>query len=896
MIKKGSSYLMIFLLLLLFSGGYSSQEDISYEGAEYRSGELILFLEQGAREMISLSLQGEIANIGISAIDELNETYRVYKVERLVRGKISESGKQYGMDLLYHLFMPENADILKAVEIYKKSPLVYDAFPNIKYQLLDTPNDPQYTNQWALPNIHAPEGWDIQKGDSTVILGVIDTAIDWDHPDLEDNLWINSVEDINGNGRFDNFPEGSGGDLNGIDDDVNGFVDDVIGWDFASWNNNPTPPVPGFDHGTWCNGIANMVTDNSLGGAGVAWNARMMAFRTNLFTNQLINSINYSTNMGAHVLSMSWGGPFFNSGVNNALQNAHANNLVLCAASGNDNSSSVFYPAGYANVIAVSATDQSDSKAGFSNYGTWVDVCAPGVSILGANNGGGYVSTNGTSASCPVAAGAVALLISQNPLWTNVQIENLLFNTCDNIDSLNPGYAGLLGYGRINLCRALKSTVFSNITFADFQIDDSAGDNDGRAEFGETVNLIVTLQNETGWQDASGVTATLSTTESRINITNATASFTNIPNGSTGDNISDPFVFTMTDSFVHNVTFDLAINATPAISSCDSVQPGFMAMIGHPDLLLVDDDGGSVYEDWYREPLNNLDIPFDEWNVNIQGIPPGAGVYGLRNHSVVVWFTGDETTTITSAEQESLMTFMDNGGHLFITGQNIGEEIGGTPFYSNYLKASFDLANADNNVLFGVSGDEVTDGIDIVIQGSNGAGNASSEDKISPLAGADSIFTYMTALGNGGLKYDSGVYRMVYFGFPFEAIHGAGSFASRDTVMYRVLFWLNPTTVGVEEESSEFGLRVAEFRLNQNIPNPFHKLTAISYQLKAASHTTLKIYDLTGRLVQTLVNESQEAGVYQLPITSHQLPGSGVYFYRLTAGDITATRKLILLK
>jgi hypothetical protein len=560
-------------------------------------------------------------------------------------------------------------------------------------------------------------------------------------------------------------------------------------------------------------------------------------------------------------------------------------------------SSSTFYPAGYANVIAVSATDQSDSKAGFSNYGSWVDVCAPGVSILGTNNGGGYASTNGTSASCPVAAGAVALLRSQNPSWTNVQIENLLFNTCDNIDAINPGYAGLLGYGRINLCRALKSTVFSNITFADFLIDDSSGDNDGRAEYGETVNLIVTLQNESGWQDASGVTATLSTGESRINIINATSNFTNIPNGSTGDNISDPFVFTLTDSFVHNVTFDLAISATPTSSSCDSIQPGFTAMIGHPDLLLVDDDGGSNYEDFYREPLDNLDIPFDEWNVDALGVPPGTGVYGLRNHSVVVWFTGDETSTLTSAEQDSLITFMDNGGHLFISSQNLGEEIGGTPFYSNYLKASFDLANADNNVLFGVSGDEVTDGIDIVIQGSNGAGNADSEDKISPLPGADSIFTYMTALGNGGIKYDAGTYRMVYFGFPFEAIHGAGSFASRDTVMYRVLFWLDPPTVGLEEENSEYRTRNIEFRLNQNTPNPFSKLTAISYQLKAASHTTLELYDVTGRLVETLVDEVQEPGVYQIEWDSNpNRVASGIYFYRLTSGEFTATRKLILLK
>jgi hypothetical protein len=207
------------------------------------------------------------------------------------------------------------------------------------------------------------------------------------------------------------------------------------------------------------------------------------------------------------------------------------------------------------------------------------------------------------------------------------------------------------------------------------------------------------------------------------------------------------------------------------------------------------------------------------------------------------------------------------------------------------------LGNANNNLLSGVAGDEITDGINLVIQGSSGAGNAISEDKISPLAGADSIFTYTTALGNGGVKYDSGTFRTVYFAFPFEAIHGAGSFASRDTVMYRVLFWLNPTSVGVEEGDNEkLAISNAKFKLYQNNPNPFHKLTAISYQLRVPSHATLKVYDLTGRLVQTLVNEVQEPGVYQLPITNDQLPGSGIYFFKLTVNGNSAVRKIVLLK
>ncbi|MCH7761871.1 S8 family serine peptidase, partial [candidate division TA06 bacterium] len=425
--RKGC--LSVLTLLLPLNGIFASQQNQSPAEAGYLPGEVILFFEEEARERLALGEKNGIATLGIPTIDDLNETFQVFEAQRLVRGTISEIGKQYGMDLLYHLFLPEDTDILMAVEAYKKHSLVFDAFPNVIYQPLDTPNDPLFSSQWALPKIKAPEAWDIQKGNSSIVLSIIDTGNDWDHPDLEGNLWINTLEDFNGNGTFENYSSGSGGDLDGVDNDGNGFIDDVIGWDFTGNDPNPTPGGGGFNHGTWVSGIANMVTDNGMGGAGIPWNCRTMAFRcAPLFTSCLINTINYSANNGAHVINMSWGGGF-NSGINNALQAAHAAGLVLCASAGNGNTSNRLYPAANVNVIAVAATNSSDQKSSYSSYGTWVDVCAPGDGILGAGNGGGYVSTSGTSASSPVVAGAIALLRSQNPAWTNFQIENLLFTS-----------------------------------------------------------------------------------------------------------------------------------------------------------------------------------------------------------------------------------------------------------------------------------------------------------------------------------------------------------------------------------------------------------------------------------------------------------------------------------
>ncbi|MCH7760008.1 M6 family metalloprotease domain-containing protein [candidate division TA06 bacterium] len=423
------------------------------------------------------------------------------------------------------------------------------------------------------------------------------------------------------------------------------------------------------------------------------------------------------------------------------------------------------------------------------------------------------------------------------------------------------------------------------------EVQDPMGNNDGRADPGETVDLIVTLTNY--WMPATNVLGTLSTTDPDITIGDPNGSFGSISTDELVDNTGDPFSFTVDPlAEVHFATFLLDISSD---GGAYTTTESFTLMIGRPDILLVDDDEGppkADYETYYTSSLDNLGLFYDSWDRQIQGAVTSA----LPSYSIVIWFTGDATTgTLTPQDEIDLQNFLDGGGRLFITSQNLGEDIGSRPFYANYLKASFLMGNANDNLLSGVLGDEVSDGINLVIQGVNGAGNANSEDKISPLAGADSVFSYTNALGTAAVKFDSGVFRVVYFAFPFEAIHGSGPFASRDTVMVRVLFWLDPTTVGVEEENSEFRTPNSEFRLFQSSPNPFHRSTLIRYSLPASGLASLKVFDITGRLVETLVNERQEPGVYQVEWEGKE-QASGIYFYRLTTGVYTSTRKLILMK
>jgi len=220
--------------------------------------------------------------------------------------------------------------------------------------------------------------------------------------------------------------------------------------------------------------------------------------------------------------------------------------------------------------------------------------------------------------------------------------------------------------------------------------------------------------------------------------------------------------------------------------------------------------------------------------------------------------------------------------------------------YINYLNAIHLDANANDNVLTGVFGDPISDGINLVIQGASGAGNANSEDRISAIGGASTVFTYTNATGTSALRYDSGTFRVVYFAFPFEAIHGSGAFASRDTVMDRVLSWLCPSSVGVEEES-KYHSPITNFQLFQNHPNPFLHKTSVRFFLTERGPYNLKVYDLTGSLVKTLVDKTTPGvGSSTLFWNGEDERGkivpSGVYFYRLSSGNNLATKKMTFLR
>jgi beta propeller repeat protein len=360
-------------------------------------------------------------------------------------------------------------------------PNIAYAEPNYVAKVCMVPDDPYYGSSgswgqayedlWGLKKIQCEDAWDISQGND-VIVAVIDTGVDYDHPDLAANIWKNEAE-LNGTA--------------GVDDDGNGYVDDIHGWDFAYYDNKPTDR---YGHGTHCAGTIAAVGNNSTGVIGVAPQAKIMVIKGlrdngNGYYSALANCVTYAADNGAHILSNSWGGYGSSQLLTDAFNYAYAKNCISIAAAGNSSLNVQYHtPSNIDSVIAVAASDHNDhwsiwwGSNSQSNYGDTIDVCAPGggqtpkggglaaydiLSTVSATHrfnpdlvvSDGYARLGGTSMACPHVAGTAALMLANNPLLTNDEIRAMLQLSADDIG--DPGKDKDYGYGRVNAYAACTS-------------------------------------------------------------------------------------------------------------------------------------------------------------------------------------------------------------------------------------------------------------------------------------------------------------------------------------------------------------------------------------------------------------------------------------------------------
>lgn len=413
----------------------------------------------------------------------------------------------------------------KARELMR-NPLVLSVEANTILRADDTvPNDPEFGQLYGMTKIHAPAAWDLTTGSRRVVVGIIDTGVDYTHQDLVANYWTNPGESGIG-------ADGNDRATNGVDDDGNGYTDDWRGWDFV---NNDNDPMDDNAHGSHCAGTIGGSGNDGVGVAGVNWQVSFVGIKFLSGTGSgsladAVKGIEYSTTLGVTLTSNSWGGGGYSDVMDAAIRAAGDHGILFVAAAGNaatNNDSMPHYPSSYAadNIVAVAATDANDGMASFSCWGlTTVDLAAPGVDILSSTPGNKYEKFSGTSMATPHVSGVAALIKAAYPNATWQELKARLLNTADPIPAmLDKSVTG----ARLNAFNALERDeippgIVRNLEITDTGTTsvtaewDAAGDDGdaGKARRYEVRLAATPITSEADWAAAQRADVTLSGNDS----------------------------------------------------------------------------------------------------------------------------------------------------------------------------------------------------------------------------------------------------------------------------------------------------------------------------------------------------------------------------------------------
>ncbi|MGK9475801.1 S8 family serine peptidase [Melioribacter sp. OK-6-Me] len=911
----------------------------------YLSNTIVVKLKEADTDVINLKKEIERRAIKISGIVKaFSENKNVLKkgIDRF--------------ESIYLLKIDNNEDPFEISAKLNKLKEIEWAEPKFIRRVTVTPNDPILNSgrQYNIGMISAEKAWDISKGDTSIIIAIIDTGVDWNHPDLKANILFDS----NGNLVGIDF-----GGLNGSED------------------NDPREDVPpdgkNSYHGTHVAGIASAVTNNSIGVAGVGFNCTIMPVKVSRGDMRDANGypyvyygfegIKWAVDHGAKIINCSWGGYGYSRYEKEVIDYAIENGAVIVAAAGNENSNNLFYPASYEGVLSVGWLNEKGEKANYnqnsgSNYGTQVDIMAPGSYIYStwptyAGPDSVYRSISGSSMATPHAAGVAGLVAARFSNYLPLQIAERI--RASGITLENIQYQYLLGKGRIDAYNAVKDTNLYSIraTKIDF-IED--GNGNGLFESGEAVNVRIRFTN---YLDPSPQTKVyLLTNDVSVTIDNNEFNLPPMNTLDTADNSSSLFRFVISEDCPYNHTVDVMIKYEG--NSYDDYQwfsirinPTYATHDANKIVLTITSKGTLGFNDY---PDNQEGRGFVYKNGD-NLIFEGAFMYGTSFDKVMDAARSDyfqsedfniiEKVRITSDQNNNQIgrTLFDDSGfgegalgikteltsygfsnplddsYIILVNRLInqsGIDING--LYAGYFFdwdmpaeiPDIDIVDFDEEDRFGY----VFCKNDSILNTYVGIALLDNDSKLgfypienSADTGAVMLFDEngftkkekWTSLTSGLINKQIGpadVSMVISSGphtlnagsdivIPFVIAAGESLEELRSTI-HRARDKYNQLITEIREPLVKYN-----YNLSQNYPNPFNPSTVINYEVPERNFVTIKVYDILGREVATLVNELKEAGSYRLEFSADKYGlASGIYFYTLNAADHIFVRKMIFAK
>jgi len=878
-----------------------------------------------------------------AVLQEISVNYvrQKFPQSKRVDYKVATAGEQpVDISLIYELSYSGNTPLEKLINQLLATGTFMYAEPAYVFRTTFTPDDPEISEQWHLAKIKAFEAWDISQGSSDVVIAIVDTGTDLDHPDLQDKFATNAAD-----------PE------NGIDDDNDGFVDNFFGWNFFDDNGNPQSV--GIDHGVHVSGCASPTTNNGTGIAGPGFNSSLLAVKAGSgFSIRFgYEGIVYAADHGADIINCSWGGGFSGQFGQDVVDYAALNkNALVIAGAGNGNTDRLFYPGSYRHVMNVAATDEDDSRASFSNFHYSVDISAPGMRIYSTKDEGNYGFDNGTSMAAPIVAGCAAIVKAVHPNLTGLQIGEQLKATADDIYSIagNDTLLDKLGTGRVNLLNAVGNIASPAVVMTEQLITDNDDDAFIPNDVIEISGVFTNYLNATG-----NLVATISTTSTAVDILDGTKTLGVISTLATTDNYADPFVLQVNETAELNEEIVLEIALTDGTYSTKA----FAQLMVNVDYLnikinevqtTVTSKGVVGYN--VRPQLEGLGFSYGTYGSLFYEAGLMVGVATSARNKVVDLVRGEDNIAADRdlvpvenvvkiepplrADFDAQGKFDDSNARLEVIGLDIThkafawEKAG----HRKYVIFEYDITNKTSETLQNLYAGIFADW-DII----NAAENKADYDSFRYLgytfstgatpvhAGIQLLTPYPfyvysldnTTSGNGGVSMsDSNNFStddkfVTLTTNRFTAGGGSGRDVAQvistgglllppgETVTVAFALMAGDDLADLQNTADsaykQYNGKIPnanfddEFILYQNYPNPAASFTKIEFDLKEEHMIRLSLQDKSGREVRTLKEGTTRRGRHAVLLQTDLL-SAGNYFYTLEVEGKTQSKRMIIVR